>query len=83
MSISDGRREKKRIEEKKAIEELQENIDLPFGGTVTDEASKLAIRALEAQIKMKEWIEAYNEPEFNYITWNTEEVICLLNEFLA
>lgn len=30
-----------------AIEELRENIELPFGSSVSDEASKLAIEALE------------------------------------
>ncbi len=33
--------------EKEAIEELGENIRLPFGGSISDEASKLAIKALE------------------------------------
>ena len=33
--------------ENEAINELQANIDLPFGFTVTDEVSKIAIKALE------------------------------------
>ncbi len=32
---------------KEAIEELRENIKLPFGGCISDEASKMAIKALE------------------------------------
>lgn len=33
--------------EQMAIIELQHNIDLPFGGSVSDEASEMAIKALE------------------------------------
>ena len=33
--------------ENEAINELQTNIDLPFGFTVSDEVSKIAIKALE------------------------------------
>ena len=33
--------------EQMAIIELQQNIDLPFGGSVSDEASEMAIKALE------------------------------------
>lgn len=33
--------------ENEAINELQTNIDLPFGSTVSDEASEIAIQALE------------------------------------
>ena len=36
-----------------AIKELQDNIDLPFGVTVSDEASRMAIQALEKQIPKK------------------------------
>lgn len=39
--------------------------------------------AVEKQIKLKEWIDAYNQPEFKNITWNTEEVIGLLKEFVV
>ena len=37
----------------RAIIELQHNIDLPFGGSVSDEASEMAIKALEKQIPKK------------------------------
>lgn len=33
--------------ESEAINELQSNIDLPFGCTVSNEASKMAIAAIE------------------------------------
>ena len=36
-----------------AIKELQDNIDLPFGVTVSDEASRIAINALEKHIPKK------------------------------
>lgn len=39
--------------ESEAIKELQENIDLPFGVTVSDEASRMSINALEKQIPKK------------------------------
>lgn len=41
------------ITESEAIKELQDNIDLPFGFTVSDEASIMAINALEKQIAKK------------------------------
>lgn len=47
--------------ESKAIEELQLNIDLPFGGNISDEASKTAIQALENQIKIKEAFNKWKE----------------------
>ena len=47
--------------ENEAINELQANIDLPFGFTVSDEASKVAIQALEKQIPKK--MERYQCPE--------------------
>ena len=39
--------------ESEAIKELQDKIDLPFGVTVSDEASRMAISALEKQIPKK------------------------------
>lgn len=39
--------------ESEAIKELQDNVDLPFGSNVSDEASKIAINALEKQIAKK------------------------------
>ena len=39
--------------ESEAIKELQDNIDLPFGVTVSDEASRMAIQSLEKQIPKK------------------------------
>ena len=39
--------------ESEAIKEFQDNIDLPYGVTVSDEASRMAINALEKQIPKK------------------------------
>jgi len=50
---------------------------------VKEQQTNFEGKALEAQIKMKEWIDAYNQPEFKDITWNTEEVIGLLKEFVV
>lgn len=33
--------------ENEAIEELKENIELPFGNSISDEASRMAVKALE------------------------------------
>ena len=44
--------------ESEAIKELQDNMDLPFGVTVSDEASRMAINALEKQIPKKPEYEA-------------------------
>ena len=51
-----------------AIKELQENIDLPFGVTVSDEASRIAIKALERQIPKKPEYEGdgYSDGELVY-----------------
>ena len=39
--------------ENEAIIEFQQNIDLPFGSNVSDEASEMAIKALKKQIPKK------------------------------
>ena len=40
--------------ERNAIKELQDNIDLPFGVTVSEDASKLAIVAIEGLAQYRE-----------------------------
>lgn len=60
--------------ESKAIKELQDNIDLPFGVTVSDEASRMVIQALEKQEKIKEVIENANQ-------WSKEDVIVKAQAF--
>ena len=51
-----------------AIKELQDNMDLPFGVTVSDEASRMAINALEKQEKIKEIIAKANQ-------WSKEDIV--------
>lgn len=51
-----------------AIKELQDNMDLPFGVTVSDEASRMAINALEKQEKIKEIIANANQ-------WSKEDIV--------
>ena len=57
-----------------AIKELQDNIDLPFGVVVSDEASRLAINALKKQEKIKEIIANANR-------WSKEDVIVKAQAF--
>lgn len=54
--------------EMEAIKELQDNVDLPYGVTVSDEASKIAIQAIEKQIPKKPEYEAdgYADGELVY-----------------
>lgn len=47
--------------ENEAINELQANIDLPFGFTVSDEASEMAIQALEKQIPKEPKVHDYKD----------------------
>lgn len=49
--------------EGEAIKELRDNIDLPFGVTVSDEASRMAIKALEKRIPKKPIINHINTNE--------------------
>lgn len=44
---------------------------------------KLAIKALETRIKVKEYIGRINQPEYQNITWKKDEVVLLLKELLA
>lgn len=39
--------------ESEAIKEFEQNIQLPFGSSISDEASKMAIKAIEKQIPKK------------------------------
>lgn len=64
-----------------AIRELENNIDLPFGVSVSEEASKLAIKSLEMQDKLKQWIENYKNPEFKDVMITRDGLIDILEEF--
>lgn len=57
--------------ESEAIKEFQDNIDLPYGVTVSDEASEMAILALEKQIPKIPDVEGdgYADGHLVYDTW--------------
>ena len=57
-----------------AIDELQTNIDLPFGSSVSDEASEMAIKALKNQNKIKEIIANANQ-------WSKEDIVVKAQAF--
>lgn len=69
--------------EKEAIEELKENTDFPFDDYVSLGARELARKALNTRIKLKEYIERINQPEYNDIVWKKDEVVLLLQELVA
>ena len=46
-------------------------------------AALMAMKALEAQARLKESIERINQPEFKNITWKRDEVVLLLHDLLA
>lgn len=60
--------------ESEAIKELQDNIDLPFGVTVSDEASRMAINALEKQKKIKEAFEMWKAETGGYYCADDETI---------
>lgn len=70
--------------EREAIKEIQDNIDLPFGVTVSDEASRMAINALEKQEKIKEAFEMWKAETGEYYGADDETArfICTLNQIL-
>ena len=69
--------------EKEAIKQLKDDLDDPFGGYITFDACDLAIKALEAQVKLKEYIERINQPEYEGVVWKKDEVVLLLQELVA
>ena len=71
------------MKDKEAIEELKENEDFPFNDYVSLGARELAINALKAQIKLKEYIERINQPEYQNVVWKKDEVVLLLQELVA
>ena len=69
--------------EKEAIEELKPNENFPFDDYVSEGTRELAIKALNAQIKLKEYIERINQPEYNGVLWQKDDVVLLLKELVA
>ena len=67
-----------------ALKEIVENgIELGAGDYVDVHALKVARKALEAQIKLKEYIERINQPEYKDVVWKKDEVVLLLQELVA
>ena len=60
--------------ESEATKEFQDNIDLPYGVTVSDEASAMAIKALKKQEKIKEIIANANQ-------WSKEDIVVKAQAF--
>lgn len=60
--------------EVEAVNELQTNIDLPFGFSVSDETSEMAIKALKKQNKIKEIIANANQ-------WSKEDIVVKAQAF--
>ena len=67
--------------ESEAIKELQDNIDLPFGVTVSDEASRMAINALEKQIEMKKYCDENDCADCPYHNTSLKDNRCM-NDFI-
>lgn len=67
--------------ESEAIKELQDNIDLPFGVTVSDEASRMAIKALEKQIEMKKYCDENDCADCPYHNTSLKDNRCM-NDFI-
>ena len=67
-----------------ALKEIVEDgIELGAGDYVDVKALKVARNALKAQIKLKEYIERINQPEYKNVVWKKDEVVLLLQELVA
>lgn len=64
-----------------AIKELQDNIDLPFGVSVSDEASRMAIKALEKQIEMEKYCDENGCADCPYHNTSLKDNRCM-NDFI-
>lgn len=74
------------MEEKKAIDVLTHahfKLGRSQGKTVFSDALLKALKALEAQTKLKEYIERINQPEYKDVVWKKDEVVLLLQELVA
>jgi len=62
------------------LKELKEEIK---HSSMPIKSQKELLKALEAQIKLKEYIERINQPEYDGVAWKKDEVVLLLKELLA
>lgn len=74
------------MKEQVAIKHLEDHFEIHDDGRphpFLDEAERMAINALKAQIKLKEYIERLNQPEYNGVVWQKDELVLLLQELVA
>lgn len=74
------------MEEKEAIERLKVHFAVHDDGRPTpllNKAASMAIKSLEAQNKLKEYIKQLDQPEYQNIIWKKDEVVLLLKELIA
>ncbi len=89
MMYHEGKWIKSKVKEQdmtveEALKEIVENgIELGAGDYVDVKALKVARKALDAQIKLKEYIERINQPEYKDVVWQKDEVVLLLQELVA
>lgn len=69
--------------EKEALAIIEDGIAIKNELPNLAPAYEVAASALKAQIKLKEYIERLNQPEYNGIVWKKDEVVLLLKELLA
>ena len=69
--------------EHEVIVELKSYNDSPYDACLSEEGCEMAIKALEAQTKLKEYIERINQPEYDGVVWQKDEVVLLLKELIA
>lgn len=69
--------------EQKVIDAIETDCCADCDLLCTNCAYPQAISALKAQIKLKEYIKRLNQPEYNGVVWQKDEVVLLLKELLA
>lgn len=71
------------MNEQKVIDAIETDCCADCDCSCKDCAYPKAISALKAQIKLKEYIERINQPEYNDVVWKKDEVVLLLKELIA
>lgn len=65
------------MNEQEAIRDIKENVQPFVGG----KSLEMAIKSLEIQDKLKQWIENYKNPEFKDVVVTRDGLIEILEEF--
>lgn len=71
------------MSDQEAIKQIKRHEGLLPCARGENECMDMAIKALEAQIKLKECIANLDNPEFEHLTWSHAEVLKLLKEHVA